>query len=221
MPEHGDHTSERIGAAIRAAAGQVSAPPELRARVARDRLRSAPRHRPRLRPGTLIAGGAALATLVVVALVIALAPGSPGAPSVADAAGVALSAPTRPAPETDIVNPRFIEASVAGVRFPNYAYDASWRTIGGRIDTIARRRSQTVAYARGPVRVGYTIVDGRPLQAPPGARRADAAGTPVWVARVDGALVVTWERDRHTCVLASRTATLPQMLRLVAWRDEA
>ena len=221
MSEHDDHSSERIGAAVRAAVAQVSAPAELRAQVARERLHSAPRHRPRLQPGTLIAGGSALATLVVVALVIALAPGSAGAPSVADAAGVALSAPTQPAPATDIGNPRFIGASVAGVRFPNYAYEASWRTVGGRSDTIARRRSQTVAYARGPVRVGYTIVDGRPLQAPPGARRADAAGTPVWVVRIDGALVVTWERDRHTCVLASRTATLPQMLRLVAWHDEA
>jgi hypothetical protein len=220
VSEHDHHTSEQIGAAIRAAAAQVSAPAELRVRVARDRLRSAPRHRPRLRPAALIAGGSALA-VVVVALVIALAPGSPGAPSVADAAGVALSMPTRPAPGTDIVNPRFIEANVAGVRFPNYAYDASWRTVGGRSDTIGRRRSQTVAYARGPVRVGYTIVDGRPLQAPQGARWANAAGTSVRVMRLDGALVVTWERGRHTCVLASRTATLPQMLRLVAWRDDA
>jgi hypothetical protein len=85
---------------------------------------------------------------------------------------------------------------------------------------VARRRVAP-QYARGPVRVGYTIVDGRPLQAPQGARRANAAGTSVRVMRLDGALVVTWERGRHTRVLASRTATLPQMPRLVAWRDEA
>lgn len=220
MSERDDHNSEWIGEAIRVAAAQVSAPAELRARVAGDRLRGAHRHRPRWRPAAMIAGGSALA-VVAVALMIALAPGAPGAPSVADAAGVALSAPTRPAPGTDITNPRFVGASVAGVRFPNYAYDASWRAIGGRIDTIGRRRSQTVAYARGSVRVGYTIVDGRPLKTPAGARRADAAGTPVWVVSLHGALVVSWERDRHTCVLASRTATLPEVLRLVAWRDEA
>lgn len=220
MSEHDDRTSERIGEAIRGAAAQVSAPAELQARVARDRLRTAPRHRAWLRPAALIAGASALA-VIAVALVIALAPGTSTEPSVADAAGVALAAPTRPAPGTDIGNPRFIGASVAGVRFPNYAYDASWRTVGARIDTIGRRRSQTVAYAHGALRVGYTIVDGHPLNAPAGARRADAAGTPVWVASLDGALVVSWERDQHTCVLASRTATLPQMLRLVAWHDEA
>jgi hypothetical protein len=43
----------------------------------------------------------------------------------------------------------------------------------------------------------------------------------VWVVRLDGVLVVSWERDRHTCVLASRTAALPEMLRLVAWHDAA
>ncbi len=220
MSEHENDTSEQTGAAIRAAAAQVSAPKELRARIARDRLRSAPRHRQRFRPAALIAGGSALA-VVVVALVILLAPGSPGAPSVADAAGMALSAPTRPAPATDAGDPRFIGTSVAGVRFPNYAYDSPWRTVGGRIDALGHRRSQTVTYARGSVRVGYTIVDGQPLEAPPGARRADAAGTPVWVVRLDGALVVSWERARHTCVLASRTATLPQMLRFVAWRGAA
>jgi hypothetical protein len=219
MPEHDNAASERIGAAIGAAAAQVGAPDDLRARITQDRLRGAHPRRRRLRPAALVAGGALVA--LVVALAIVLAPGSPGAPSVADAAGVALSAPTRPAPGVDRADPRFVGASMAGIRFPNYAYDSSWRTVGGRIDTLAHRPSQTVLYGLGRVRVGYTIVDGRPLGAPAGARRADADGTPVWVASLDGALVVSWERAGHTCVLASRTVTLPQMLRFVAWRDEA
>ena len=49
----------------------------------------------------------------------------------------------------------------------------------------------------------------------------DAAGARRLVARLDGALVVSWERDGHTCVLASRTATLPQLLRFVDGSDEA
>ena len=220
MPEHENATSEQIGAAIRAAAAQVSAPHDLRARIAQDRLRGAPPHRRRSRPAALIAGASALAA-VVVALAIVLAPGSPRRRRWPTPPCVALSAPTRPAPGVDPADPRFVAASVAGIRFPNYAYDSSWRTVGGRIDALRRRPSQTVTYARGPVRVGYTIVDGLPLGAPAGARRADADGTPVWVARLDGALVVSWERAGHTCVLASRTATLPQMLRFVAWRDEA
>ena len=218
MPEHDHAGSERIGAAIRAASAQVSASDDLRARITQDRLRGTHARRRRFRPAVLAAGGA-LAALV--ALAIVLAPGSSEAPSVADAAGVALSAPTRPAPAVDRSDPRFVRASLAGVRFPNYAYDSRWGTVGGRIDTLAHRPSQTVVYGLGSVRVGYTIVDGQPLTAPPGARPAYADGTPVWVASLDGALVVSWERAGHTCVLASRTATLPQMLRFVAWRDEA
>jgi hypothetical protein len=219
MPEHENAGSERIGAAIRAASAQVSASDDLRARIAQDRLRGAHARRRRVRPVVLAAGGAFAA--LAVALAVVLAPGSPGAPSVADAAGVALSAPTRPAPAVDRSDPRFVRASLAGVGFPNYAYDSPWWTVGARIDTVAHRPTQTVVYGLGAVRVGYTIVDGQPLRAPPGARAADADGTPVWVASLDGALVVSWERAGHTCVLASRTATLPQMLRFVAWRGEA
>jgi hypothetical protein len=219
MPERPNDAGEQVGAAIRAAAAQVGAPDSLRARITQDRLRSGRARARRLRPAALVAGAAVV--VVLIALAVLVAPGSPGAPSVADAAGVGLSAPTRPAPEVDRADPRFVVASLAGIRFPNYAYDSSWRTVGGRIDTLRRRPSQTVMYALGSVRVGYTIVDGRPLPAAPGARRADADGTPVWVTRLDGALVVSWERAGHTCVLASRSATLPQMLRFVAWHGEA
>ena len=213
MSDRRDDASERIGAAIRAAAAQVGAPDELRARITQRRARS--------RRGSLVAGGAALAATaaVVVALVIALMPASPGAPSVADVAALGLRAPTRPAPEIDRDDPRFVDASVGGVRFPNYAYESAWRAGGERIDGLDRR-SRTVTYARGSARVGYTIVDGPPLAAPAHARREDAAGTPVSVVRLGGALVVSWERSGHTCVLASRTTTLPQMLRFVAWDDE-
>ena len=168
MPEHENAAGERIGAAIRAAAAQVDAPDDLRTRIAEDRRRGAHARRRRLLPAALVAGGALVA--LVVALAIVLAPGSPGTPSVADAAEVALSAPTRPAPGVDPADPRFVGASIAGIRFPNYAYDSSWRTVGGRIDTLSHRPSQTVVYGLGRVRVGYTIVNGRPLAAPAGAR---------------------------------------------------
>jgi hypothetical protein len=213
MPERENAASERIGAAVRAVSAQVGAPDDLRARIDQDRLRSAQERRRRFRPALAVAGGAI--AVLLIALAIVLAPGEPGAPSVADAAGVALSAPTQPAPEVDRGDPRFVGASIAGIRFPNYAYDSAWRTVGGRTDAVGRRPSQTVVYGLGPARVGYTIVDGEPLDAPPGSRVVKADDTPVWVASIDGALVVSWERSGHTCVLASRTATLPQMLRFV------
>ena len=220
MPEHDDiRASEQIGAAIRAAASQVEAPAGLRERIAQDR---GARSRRLPWPSMLAAGGlGAAAAALVVALVMVLAGGSPGAPSVADAAGAALRAPTLPAPGVDPADVRYTDASIAGVPFPNYADDSAWRAVGARVDALGSRASRTVRYEAGPSAVGYTIVDGAALPFPPGSSVVDAAGTPVWVARLDGALVVSWERDGHTCVLASRTATLPQLLRFVDGSDEA
>lgn len=219
MPEHEHPASERIGAAIAAAAAQVGAPEGLRERIVLERRRRGVRYRRRV--GATALAAAVSATAVAVALVFAPAPGSPGAPSVADAAAVALRPPTGPAPAPDPGDPRFVRASVGGIRFPNYAYGSRWWTLGRRSDTLGGRRSETVTYARGSMRVAYTIVDGPPLPAASGARLEDAAGTPVWVTRLEGALVVTWERARHTCVLASRTTTLPELLGFVAWRGRA
>ena len=218
MSEFENDLSERVGAAIRAAAEQVGASDDLHARIARDLHGSELRDRRRFRRAALFAAAGSAVAVVVAVVVISRGLNSPGGPSVADAAHVALSTPTLPAPRADAGDLRFVEASVAGVRFPNYGYDSSWRTIGGRVDTLDRRRSQSVMYVLASVRVGYTILDGSPLGQPPGARRFETSGTSVWVARLDGALVVTWRRSGHTCVLASRTATLPQLLRLVAWR---
>ena len=215
MPERHDEQSERIGAAIRAAAAGVEAPDALRARIAAGRAGRGARHR---------AWPWALAAMAVAALAVALVvalPSSPGGPTPADAAAAALRAPTRPAPPVDAADPRFVEASVEGVRFPNYAYDTSWRAVGARADVLHGRSARTVVYARGDVRVGYAIVAGPPLPVSAGWSRVDAAGTPVWVARRDGALVVAWERGGHTCVLASRAATLPQILGFVAGRGDA
>lgn len=218
MPERHVPDSEAIGAAIRAAAAQVDVPPELRARIARDRQEAGARRR--RRAPVLVAAAAGLVALAV-ALGVVLAPTAEGPPSVAEAARVALAPPTAPPPSVDPRDPRYVAAAVAGIRFPNYAYASGWRAAGGRADTLGRRASRTVTYALGGDRVGYTIVDGPPLTGPPGARVASASGTPVRVARIDGALVVAWERAGHTCVLATRTASLPQMLRFVAWRGEA
>ena len=211
---HRDET-ERIGAAIRATADRVEAPPDLRERIAAGRPRRAP-----VRPWGLASVGAVVA-IAVLAVVIAWPSASRAEPSVADAARVALGASTLPPPAVDQDDRHFVVASVGGVRFPNYAYDSSWRAVGARRDALRGRSSATVAYAVGAVRVGYTIVDGRPLESPGGAGHAVAGVTPVRVARDDGTLTVWWERGGHTCVLASRTATLPQLLSFVSSRDEA
>jgi hypothetical protein len=220
MPEPRDPTGERIGAAIRAAAESVDAPHGLRERIAADRARQGSSRRRRLRPAILVAA-ASVAAVVVAALVIVLGSGGSASPTVADAATVALGASTAPPPAVDAGDPRFVDASVGGIRFPNYAYDTPWRTVGGRADDLGPRSSRTVTYAKGPVRVGYTIVDGTPLDMSAGAWRTAADGTPVWLSHVDGARVVSWEREGRTCVLASRQATEAQMLDFVAWHEDA
>jgi hypothetical protein len=219
MPDRDDATSEKIGAAIRAATEQVAAPDHLRARIASERLRAAPARRRRFRAAGLAAAGAALAALLL--LVLTLAPGSPGDPSVADAADAALGPPSAPAPAVLPGDPRFVDAAVDGLRFPNYAYRLSWQAVGTTAGGVPGRAARTVVYARGSARVGYTIVGGRALEQPAGAQETWAGGAPVRILHRAGAVVVSWERAGHTCVLASRNATVAQLLRFVAWHEGA
>jgi hypothetical protein len=219
MPDRDDATSDQIGAAIRAAGEQVAAPDHLRARIASERLRAAPSRRRRYRTAGLAAAGAAVAAVLL--LVLVLAPGSPANPSVADAADAALRPPSAPAPAVLPTDPRFVDAAVEGLRFPNYAYRLPWQAVGTTAGGVPGRAARTVVYARGSARVGYTIVGGRALEQPAGAREAWAGGVPVRVQRRAGAVVVSWERAGHTCVLASRNATVAQLLRFVAWHEGA
>ena len=69
-------------------------------------------------------------------------------------------------------------------------------------------------YRRGSQRVGYTIVDGRPLSVPESAKRVTYEGLDVAVLRRGDARYITWERGGRTCVLATREAGLPGLLEL-------
>jgi hypothetical protein len=112
-----------------------------------------------------------------------------------------------------------VHAQVAGITFPNYSYAwPKWMTTGVRRDHLSGRDATTVAY-RGPRGdVGYTIVDGKPLEAPSGARHVRTGGVDLWILRRDGATVVTWQRDGHTCVLAGRGAGVErQLVKFATW----
>jgi hypothetical protein len=210
-----DDTSDRIGAAIRGTAAGVDAPSRLHAHVAPDRLHREPARRRRGGVALVAAAGATVAAFVVLgALLLA---GGASDPSVADAAPLALRAPTEPAPALDASDHHFIQAQVGGVRFPNYAYDTTWKTLGARTDTLSGRRTMTVLYSSRTGPVGYTIVDGAPLDVPDGARRVTAEGRGFSVLRRDGALVVSWRQDGRTCIVAGRKATLPQLLEFATW----
>jgi hypothetical protein len=213
--------TEAIGAMIRAAAQSVQAPPHLHARIADERAKAgrttAPRRRWAFRPPGLAAGLAACAAAVALALV-ALTGGGASGPSVDDAVALALAPATAPAPAVDGTNGTALQDSVDGVTFPNYRWsEKQWSTAGARDDQVEGRAAKTVVY-RGPKgSVGYTIVDGKALDEPSGAKIVNRDGVRLAVLRKDGANIVTWRRNGHTCVLASKTASPDTLIRFATW----
>jgi hypothetical protein len=211
MADHAQHDSEQIGAAIAAASATVDAPDDLRARI----VPTGPASR---RPRWALA-----AVTVCVGLAIGIAvgllaiSGEDESPTVAAAASVALRAPTAPSPGAAPTGERFIRARVGAVRFPNYGYDSGWTVAGVRRDELAGRRALTVVYRGWGNRIGYTVVDGAPLDRPARARQVSSDGRRFAVLRSGNALVVTWRQGGHTCVLASRSAPLKALLALATW----
>jgi hypothetical protein len=221
-PELSAAESEAIGRRIHALALTVEAPASLRERLAEAQPSRPSRARARLgRPRfalPVVAGGLAAVIAVVAVLAGVGGGGGSAAPSVADAAALALARPTAAAPATDAASTQ-LPAQVGGVAFPNYTYQwPAWKAAGTRHDTLAGRATTTVVY-RGPQGdVGYTIVDGKPLAEPDGARTVAAAGVKLKVFKKDGVTVVTWQRGGHTCVLAGRGQGVePQLVKFATW----
>jgi hypothetical protein len=208
MTDHDD--THDIGAAILAASATVQAPDHLRAAVAPTPARVSRRERS-LRPFALAAG--LLACLV--ALAIAFAPGGnvARAPGVADAASIALRAPTEPAPRGADGHLRL---SSGGIRFPDYDSDSGWRAVGARSDRIGGHTAISVSYTRDGWSAGYAIVDGAPLAVPAGARTMVYDGLRVAVFEQDGVRIVTWRRDGRTCIVAARGTRLEPLLELAS-----
>jgi hypothetical protein len=194
--------TDPIGDAIREAAQSVQAPPSLRESVAR------PRPRRRVRWVFALGGGAIAAAVIV--LVLSLG----GGPSVQAVAQAALNAPTQPAPAAD---GHYVDAEIAGIHFPDYETDFGWKAIGARRDTVDGRDALTVIYTKGDTGVHYTVVDGDTLPIPDGAQVVDVQGTDVALKRDGDTLTASWERDGHTCILATKAADRKQLLDLVVW----
>ena len=160
-----------------------------------------------------LAGAAA-----AIAIVIAVFAVGGRDPTLGEATRAALRAPTQAPPEKDPRNARFVRASIGGVQFPNYTWFAKrWSTVGARRDELSGRDALTLTYRAGDRRLGYTVVDGKPLDVPSGARRLTAKGMHVAVLRRGKTLVVTWREGGHTCVLASRDMGLNEMVAFATW----
>jgi len=203
--------TDDIGAAISAAAATVSAPAGLRERLAADH--DTARKRRRRRVGLLGAAGA-VATALIVALVLTL-PGGGDAP-VEQAANLALSEPTA-GPPAPIAGTDHLQATVDDVAFPDWADDHGWRAVGQRTGEVDGRPAKTVFYENDAGRrIGYTIVSGAPIDVPDG-RRWNVDGTDVTVLRHNGATVAAWRARGHTCVLAAETVGGRELAELASW----
>lgn len=194
--------TDPIGDAIREASQGVRAPQALRESLAR------PPRRRGVRWVVALCGGAIAAAVIVVVLSLG------GGPSVQKVAQAALDRPTQPAPAPD---GHYVDAQIAGIRFPDYERAWGWQAIGARRDTVGGRDALTVIYRKGDTGVHYTIVDGDTLPTPDGAKVVHVKGTPVAIDRQGDTLIASWERDGHTCILATKMADQRQLLRLIDW----
>lgn len=216
-PEVAAHLAEQESALayIDRATATTAAPARLRGRIEAERRSRRRSARPRLVLGT----GLVAATATAVALLLVL-PGGAGGPSIAAAAALSTRPPTAPAPPPRPGQPKLLARAVGGVPFPNWLKKFGWRASGVRADTLGGRETATVFYRKQGHRIGYTIVDGSPLQVPSGAARARREGTELRTFRTDGRLVVTWLRGGKTCVLSGRGVPRAVLLKLAAWKGK-
>jgi hypothetical protein len=144
--------------------------------------------------------------------------------TVLDAAHLALASATLPPPAQSATDPMTVRASIAGVSFP-YWSARGWRTTGARSDVTPGRDVRTVFYTSASgTRVGYAIAAGAALplaqsDAAPRSATSVSYGVRYELLDVGGAEIVTWLRDGHTCVLASRDAGANALLRLARWSE--
>ncbi|MBJ7332339.1 MAG: hypothetical protein JHC95_20760 [Solirubrobacteraceae bacterium] len=209
---HDEQASTAIGEELRAAVQDVHAPPEVRAEVARARLRSAPGIGMRRVRLTLVsAAGSAAVGAAALALLLG---GGAADPSLTDMARAALLPPAQPAPAAR--RDGTLAVAVGGVPFPGAARAGGWQPLGTRSDTLGDRTVRTVTYRRGGRVASYSIVDGPALELPDGATRTTYDDVDAAVLRRDGMTIVTWERGGRTCILASATAGAARLLEFAA-----
>lgn len=192
------------------------APMALRERVEAMRERSAPKQRRARRFGLAGALTTAVAA-VAVALAVIVGSGASG-PTLSQASAFSLQPATGPAPSHSFDGT--LNLNIDGVPYPYWKDDFGWTATGSRVDKIHGRTATTVFYRKGKLRIGYTIVTGKPVSVPGSATVAVKKGITFHSAPVHGATVVTWERRGHSCILSGFNMTRQQLLKLAAWKDE-
>ncbi len=164
----------------------------------------------------LAAGALATATAVVAAVIVLSGGGSPRL-SVQQAAALALSPATTPAPAENKAHRTQLSASVDGVTFPYWKERFGWRSSGARSDRLAGRGVTTVFYTDSQGRrIGYAIVSGAAPTTSGGAT-ITRWGVSYRVFAHEGATVVTWRRGGHLCVMAGRGVSARTLVSLASW----
>lgn len=205
--------AERGRAMIAAAVGHTQAPLALRERIEAQRGAARPARR-RWAFGGSLAGAVAAA---VVAIVVATG-GGVAEPTVAQAAQLALRAPTAAAPAVNPAHPGLLKRSIGGVTYPSWQDQFPWKASGVREDKLDGHRAMTVFYDDpSGTRIGYTILAGKPLDEPSG--RSVSHGSERYVVLKRGArTIVTWRRGGRTCVLSGpKSVPSDRLLALASW----
>jgi hypothetical protein len=200
------------------------APPALRRRIEAQAADRAERRLwgwelPRLARFAL---GATVA-LVALALVLPLVfEGSgEGEPTVLDAHAILGEGPAAPAPGPLTGHPQLLAADFEGLRFPNWEQEFGWKAFGRRSDELDGRRAETVFYEHEEHEIAYTIVDGKPLAPPPGARHRTVDGVDLALYRApDGHEIVSFQRQGKTCVLSGHVEHRSTMVKLATWHAD-
>jgi hypothetical protein len=138
-------------------------------------------------------------------------------PTVAQAASLAGQPATQSAPPS---SGRALQASVDGVSFPDWSAAFGWHETGTRRDTVNGRATRTVFYEHMGHRIAYTIVSGRPLPVPAGARVVRRDGMEIAVYHDPdhgGHDVAVFRRGGRTCVLAGHVMRQSTLIELAAW----
>ncbi len=208
-PELAAELAEQRRVVAMLASLDVGAPASLHQRVFRPQARAASG---RPRPTSRIA----IVAVVLIALVVFAIARPVGHANVRSVVAIALATGDGVPPGVSPRDHALLGVAIDRVAFPNWNA-RGWRTSGSRIDTLGGQQVETVYYsAEGYERVGYAIVGGAALRVTGARRAATLAGVTYSTIRDGGASVVTWRRDGHTCVLASRHASVSALIALAS-----
>jgi hypothetical protein len=203
---------------IVAAMSSVQAPHTLRSRIESERERTLIRRTvvKRMKLSGVLAGAAA-----VLGVGVALVAPSHGAPSSLDAAALATRGAVAAAPHVNPSHTHLLAASIGGVPFPRWEERFPWKPSGQRTDELGGRSTLTVFYDDpNGVRLGYTIVDGKPLAWPDGGRTVTSHNVDVHLLRQGDRIIATWRAHGHTCVIsAPNSVPGARMVMLASSRD--